>query len=164
MTRFRVNLFEHFIFGEHTGAVWDAGAESAKPVRGIGKRRDEIPAHKNEGEGGDEDGLNQGSERGRAQNAHHASLNVAGVGNNHNDTEKFSLVDDGKRIDVQSGILNGNKIAGRGDEFHGAKCFRGRLIESHGESRGNGANGAGRIVNSDAAEAFAWYVTIEKMA
>jgi len=33
MTRLRVNLFEHFVFGEHAGTVWDTGPESAKPVR-----------------------------------------------------------------------------------------------------------------------------------
>jgi hypothetical protein len=73
-------------------------------------------------------------------------------------------VQDRQRIDVQGRILDSDKIAGWRADFCGAKRFGGRLIESHRESRGNGAGSAGRIVNSDAAETFAGHVTVEKTA
>jgi len=49
VARFGVNLFEHFVLGERAGAVWNTRTQSTKPVGGVGERRDEIPAHKNEG-------------------------------------------------------------------------------------------------------------------
>ena len=164
VARFGMNLLEHFVFREGAGTVRDTRAKSAQPVRGVGEGRDEIPAHENEGQRGDENGLDQRGKGGCAQRAHQASLYIAGIGDDHDDAEKFAILENGKRIDIQGGTINGYKIAGWRTNFCGAKGFGRRLIESHGESGGNGADGAGRIVDRDPAKAFAGHITIEKMA
>jgi len=124
----------------------------------------EIPAHQNEGKSGDENGLEQCGERGSAKSAHHASLNIAGIGNNHDSTQIFSILENWKRINVQGGILNADKIAGGRADFYGTERFGRRLIESHGKPRSDGADGAGRIIDGDAAEAFTGNKPVEKMA
>jgi len=108
--------------------------------------------------------LDQRGEQGSAQRADDAGLYVTGIGDDDDDAEKFSLLEDGQRIDVEGGILNSNKIAGWRANFPRAESFGRRLIESHGKSRGDAADGAGRIVDSDAAEAFAGHITVEKVA
>src|SRR5690242_2701943 len=44
------------------------------------------------------------------------------------------------------------------------KRFSGRLIETYGKTRSDAADGTGRIVDGDAAEAFAGDKSVKKMA
>src|SRR5258708_37372584 len=88
-------------------------------MSGIGEGSAEIPAHQNEGKSGDENRLKQRGETGGAKSAHHPSLNIAGIGNDHDGAQKISILENGKRVDVEGGILDTDKIAGGGAGVYG---------------------------------------------
>ena len=77
-----VNLIEEFTLRRRGASVGRTGAHSAKPFRGVSEGSGNVPTHENEGQAGDQNGLQKRGEERVANGVGEALIDVAGVKDN----------------------------------------------------------------------------------
>src|SRR5262249_54629968 len=131
------------------------GAHSAKPFRGVSEGSSNVPTDENEGQAGDQNGLQKRGEKRVANGVGEALIDVAGVKDNQDCSGLVGVAMKRQRVSVDGKATDIPIVGRNGIEFVGMGRDLGPFLEVFGMVGSDGQDLAGAIVNHDAQQMLA---------